>query len=36
MDKLAKQISNLMVEYVRGLGMSLWVLISGLRSMREG
>ena len=36
MDDLAERICDLMVEYVKGLGMMLWVLISGPRSMREG
>ena len=36
MDDLAEHICDLMVEYVKGLGMILWVLISGLRSTREG
>ena len=36
MDDLAEQICDLMMEYVRCLGMILWVLIFGLRSMREG
>ena len=36
MDDLVEHICDLMVEYVKGLGMILWVLISGLRSMIEG
>ena len=36
MDDLVEHICDLMVEYVKGLGMILWVLISGLRSTREG